>query len=615
MAKGRRCFFLMHHEREVCKVQTAETLLGIVHERGKRGLPLKNVYRLLFNPNLYLHAYGKIYRNKGAMTPGGTPETVDAMSLSKIEAIIELLRYERYRWKPVRRIYIEKKRSKKMRPLGMPSWSDKLLQEVIRLLLEAFYEPCFNDHSHGFRPQRGCHSALGEISHNWGGTVWFVEGDIQACFDSFDHETMMSILRERIQDERFLCLISRLLQAGYLEQWRYHATHSGTPQGSILSPVLANIYLDKLDTFVETTLIPQYTKGDRRHTNPAYSRLQSAAARLRKAGKWKEAKRIRRRMQQLPSHDPQDSNYRRLRYCRYADDVLFGFAGTREEAEDIKRQLGEFLRDTLKLTLSEEKTLITHARTQRARFLGYDVTILHNNDKHDRRGHRSINGQLALQVPKERIQAKCALFLKHGRPTLRTERINDSVYTIIAQFQQEYRGFVEYYQLALNRYQLNRLKWVMERSLVATLSRKLRLRVSQIYRRYQRSVETPQGPRKVLEATVEREGKQPLVARWGGISLARQTKAILNDQLPFVWGGRSELEKRLLAQKCELCGSQEQIEVHHIRALKDLQRHGQAPKPRWVQIMAARHRKTLVTCQTCHHDIHAGRADGRRKLE
>ena len=320
-------------------------------------------------------------------------------------------------------------------------------------------------------------------------------------------------------------------------------------------------------------------------------------------------------MQQLPSLDVADPDYRRLRYCRYADDVLMGFVGTRQEAEEIKRQLGVFLQETLKLTLSKEKTLITHARTGQARFLGYDITLLHNNHKHDRRGHRSINGQIALQVPKELIQAKCAPFLRHGKPILRKERTNDTVYSIISQFQQEYRGFVEYYQLALNRYQLNRLKWVMERSLVATLSRKLRLSASQIYRRYETHMETKQGRRKVLQVTVEREGKKPLVAQWGGISLARQTKATLDDHVPFVWSQRSELEERLLAHTCELCGSHEQIEVHHIRALKDLQQKGQAQRPKWVMIMAARQRKTLITCQKCHNDIHAGRADGHHHMD
>src|SRR6266851_3326549 len=237
MAKGRRCFPILR-EREVCTLQKAETVLSIIQERGKRGL-----------------------------------------ALSKIAAIIELLRYERYRWTPVRRIYIEKKRSKKLRPLGMPSWSDKLLQEVLRLILWAYYEPQFSSHSHGFRPDRGCHTALSEGYHQWVGTTYFVEGDIAACFDSLDHTVMMSILRKKIQDGRFLRLIETLLAAGYLEDWRYHQTLSGCPQGSILSPVLANVYLDQLDTFVETVLIPRYNKGERRKLNTAYTRVQGEAQR------------------------------------------------------------------------------------------------------------------------------------------------------------------------------------------------------------------------------------------------------------------------------------------------------------------------------------------------
>jgi group II intron reverse transcriptase/maturase len=550
------------------------------------------------------------------MTKGSTAETVDGMALSKIKALIELLRYERYRWTPVRRIYIEKKRSKTLRPLGMPSWSDKLLQEVLRLILSAYFEPQFSEHSHGFRPNRGCHSALAEIYHKWVGTAWFVEGDISACFDSLDHTVMMNILREHIHDGRLLRLIETLLAAGYLEEWRYHATVSGCPQGSILSPVLANAYLNKLDIFVETVLMPTYNTGQRRKPNMAYIRVQHEALRRKKAGQRKEAKALRKRQQHLPSHDTADPDYRRLRYLRYADDILLGFAGPRQEAEEIKRQLGDFLRETLKLTLSQEKTLITHARTEAARFLGYHIVIFNNDQKRDRRGKRSINGQVGLQVPMDVIRAKCIPYQKHGKPVHRKERTDDTVYSIITQFQQEFRGFAEYYQLAVNRYQLNRLKWVMERSLVSTLAHKLRITVAKVYDRYETTIQTPEGLRKVLQVTVERkEGKKPLVARWGGITLARKTTAILNDHPAPLWGDRSELEKRLLADTCELCGSREQVEVHHIRALKDLQRKGQAERPRWVQIMAARRRKTLITCRKCHHDIHAGRANGRRQLE
>ena len=229
-------------DSQVREMRKAETILGIIHERGKHGLPLDDVYRQLYNPQLVLHAYGRIYRNSGAMTPGVTGETVDGMSLAKIESIIDALRHERYRWTPVRRVYIEKKHSPKKRPLGVPTWSDKLLQEVIRLLLEAYYEPQFSCYSHGFRPNRGCHTALREIYHRWVGTKWCIEGDIAQGFDSLDHAVLVSILREKIHDNRFLRLIENLLRAGYLEAWTYHATLSGSPQGAVLSPILANIY-------------------------------------------------------------------------------------------------------------------------------------------------------------------------------------------------------------------------------------------------------------------------------------------------------------------------------------------------------------------------------------
>jgi hypothetical protein len=291
---------------------------------------------------------------------------------------------------------------------------------------------------------------------------------------------------------------------------------------------------------------------------------------------------------------------------------LIGFSGPREEAEEIKQQVGAFLKERLHLTLSEEKTLITHARSDPAKFLGYHIVVLNNNHKHDWRGHRSINGQIGLQVPPQVIQAKSQQFRRHGKPVARKERTEDTPDSIITQYQQEYRGLAEYYQLAVNRYQLNRLKWVMERSLVATLAEKLRITVSQVYDRYETTMETPGGPRKVLQATVEREGKRPLIARWGGVSLARNTKAILTDTIAQRWGERSELEKRLLADTCELCGSHQQVEVHHVRALKDLQQKGQGERPRWMYIMAARRRKTLLVCRPCHDAVHAGRVSGKQ---
>jgi group II intron reverse transcriptase/maturase len=587
-------------------MRTADTILAIIQERGKKGLPLERVYRLLFERDLYLMAYGKIYRNAGAMTPGSTPETVDQMSLAKIDAIIEALRYERYRWTPVRRTYIEKKHSTKKRALGLPTWSDKLLQEVIRLILESYYEPQFSPHSHGFRPGQGCHTALREIDQTWLGTTWYIEGDIKACFDSLDHTILVHIMAEHIHDGRFLRLIGSLLQAGYLEDWTYHATLSGAPQGGIVSPVLSNIYLNQLDNYIETTLIPAYTKGTLRATNPHYDALISKAASLRKKGKHEEANAVRKRAQQLPSQNPDDPNYRRLRYCRYADDWLLGFIGPKAEAEAIKSQVKAYLRDVLKLDLSEEKTLITHARTEAARFLGYHISTMHE-DTYRPKGKRHVNGKVELKIPLDVLQEKGHRYQRNGKPAHRKECTNDTVFSIVAQYQAEYRGLVQYYQLANNLHKLTGLKWTMEQSLTKTLAHKLQVSVPQVYERYKATLVVGNKPYKGLQVIIPREGKKPLVATWGGIPLRRKPHAILNDQLPTIWPGRTELEKRLLAQTCELCGSHERITVHHIRALKDLRQDGRREKSSWVKMMAARRRKTLVVCWSCHRSIHAGR--------
>jgi len=301
-------------------MQSAETVLSILQARGKRGLPLKNLYRQLYNPQFYLLAYGRLYANDGAMTPGATGETVDGMALEKISSIIDALRSERFRWTPVKRVYIPKK-SGKLRPLGLPTWSNKLVQEVVRLLLEAYYDVQFSDHSHGFRPNRGCHTALQEVVHVWKGTHWFIEGDISQCFERLDHELLVRIVGEKIHDNRFLRLLQNMLKAGYLEDWRWHATLSGSPQGGVCSPILSNLYLDRLDQFVEAELLPRYNRGKRRRPNPTYQESENAIARAKRRGDWKAVRDLRKQRRAFPSQDPTDQDFRRLRYLRYADDV------------------------------------------------------------------------------------------------------------------------------------------------------------------------------------------------------------------------------------------------------------------------------------------------------
>jgi group II intron reverse transcriptase/maturase len=597
-------------------VQNAATLLNIIRDHGTRGQPLKRVYPLLYNPNLYLHAYARLYSNQGAMTPGTTPETVDGMNREKIDRLIGDLRHERFRWTPVRRVQIPKKNGK-LRPLGLPTWTDKLLQEVIRSILDAYYEPQFSDFSHGFRPGRGCHTALSAVQRGWTGTKWFIEGDIKGCFDNIDHAVLLRILGEKIHDNRFLELIRRLLQAGYLEDWRYGATLSGTPQGGVASPLLANIYLNELDRFVEQELLPAYNRGDRRREHPLYAAIALRARRLRRRGRKEEARAAFKVMRQLPSQDPDDPDYRRLHYVRYADDWLLGFAGPKEEAEEIKERLRVFLRDHLTLELSDAKTLITHAGDKAARFLGYSISSMHSDTKLDRRGRRSINGHIMLKVPWDVIVSFCSRYEERGKPEVRPNMLDDDDFSIVGRYGAELRGYVNYYALAHNVGKLYRLKWAMETSMLKTLANKHKSTVTQMARKYRTKVVTPNGMLRCFQVVVERgEGKRPLVARFGGFAIRRRKDAVLVDQRPPVaYTKGTELLKRLQADECELCGSTMRVEVHHVRKLADLNRHGRKEVPDWQRIMATRKRKTLVTCRACHEAIHAGRPTRQKVSE
>lgn len=587
-------------------MQNAETVLSVLRERGRRGLPCDQLYRQLFNPQLYLLAYGRIYANQGAMTPGVTQETVDGMSRGKIDRIIDAMRHERYRFAPARRVYIPKSNGK-TRPLGLPTWSDKLVGEVVRLLLEAYYEPTFCDRSHGFRPGRGCHTALREVATTWTGTTWFIEGDIADCFGTLDHEVMLSILSEHIHDNRFLRLMRHMLTAGYLEDWTWHATHSGAPQGGVASPILSNIYLHKLDAFVETVLIPEYTRGGRRARNPDYLQVANELARARRRGDRAQARELQKRLHTLPSVDPDDPGFRRLRYSRYADDHLLGFTGPKAEAEEIKQRLATFLRDDLKLELSQDKTLITHARTGAARYLGYEITVQHD-DRQITGGQRTLNGAVKLRVPLSVIKAKTAPYVNHGKPAKRTALLNESDYTIVASYGSVYRGIVQYYLLAGDVHRLHRLRWVMETSMLKTLAGKHRSTVTKMAAKHKAKIQTPHGLRTCFEASIPRDSKKPLVARFGEIPLIRQKTAIINDRQPTGAAyPHKELIKRVAANKCELCQHTDNIEVHHVRALADLATPGH-PQPPWAQLMAKRRRKTLVICDTCHESIHNGHA-------
>lgn len=597
-------------------MQTAEHILQAIHKLGEKRKPLTRVYRSLFSEDLYLAAYDKIARNHGALTKGTDNDTADGMSRARIQRIIQKLREEKYHFKPARRIQIPKK-SGGTRPLGIPSFTDKLVQETLRMMLEAYYEPRFRDSSHGFRPGRGCHTALGSLLYKFKGAAWFIEGDIRGCFDHIDHEILMGILARNIQDGRVLNLIRRGLKAGYMEDWHYNRTYSGTPQGGILSPLLANIYLNELDEYIEDVLIPQYSRGKKRGHSLEYNRMGYHIARARKVGDTALLEKLVQERRQIPSQNVNDPDFRRLQYIRYADDFILSFIGPKSEAQEIKAKISTFLQEKLHLEMSPSKTLITHARTQHARFLGYAISVYQSNDKITPRtgtkvSTRSVNGCIRLGIPYGRIDERASYYLRNGKPIHEAGVLAFSDAQIIDVYQRRFRGFAEYYKYAVDRHHLGKLKYVMETALVKTLSLKYKISVSQIYRKYAEYRTVDEHSYKVLMVRVPRK-KDSKEVYWGAIPLKvmKPGPQSLNDRRSgvFLYSPRTDLIQRLQAEECEICGSQEDCEVHHIHRLADLKQRwqGRKAKPDWVVRMIAMHRKTLVVCSRCHHKIHSNK--------
>lgn len=596
-------------------------LSSLQSHSSDRSYTYKRLYRNLYNRELVALAYQNIYANQGNMTKGTDGKTIDAMSLNRIDRIIASLKSESYQPQPSRRTYIPKKNGK-MRPLGIPSFDDKLVQECVRLLLEAVYDTGFAKSSHGFRPNHSCHTALKQLQRNFTGVKWFVEGDIKGFFDNIDHDVMIGILSERIKDERFLRLIRKFLKAGYLEDWKYHNTYSGTPQGGIVSPILANIYLDKLDRYMET-LKHQFDKGSERATHPATYELEKKrgvlAKKLRKAESDEEKDILTAKIRVLdklkrsiPHSDPFDADFKRIQYVRYADDFLIGVIGSKEDAQNIKESVRVFIRETLHLEMSDEKTLITHS-ADKARFLGYDIFVRRTNAaRRNKSGivNRVLNGKVCLELPNEIMQKKLlgydAMTVETGvngkeywKPKARYYLKDNDDLEILDQYNSEIRGFYNYYRIANNASHANSFAYIMQYSMYKTYATKYRTSMGKVIKRFHIGkdfgVQFKDKKGKTKTRLFYNEGfRRKSLVKDKGI-----------DRLPntALYSSKTSLMDRLSAQQCELCGKTDvNIEMHHVRKLKDLQ-----GKSVWEQFMIARNRKTLALCTECHRNLHAGK--------
>ena len=600
-------------------MRSPERVLNSLNEHSKdSSYKFERLYRILFNEELFYVAYQKIASNGGSTTKGSDGRSIDEMSLARIETLIASLKDESYQPHPSRRVHIPKKNGK-TRPLGIPAFEDKLVQEVVRMILEAIYEGHFETTSHGFRPKRSCHTALLHIQKTFNGAKWFIEGDIKGFFDNIDHDVLVGILRERISDDRFIRLIRKFLKAGYVEDWTFHNTYSGMPQGGIVSPILANIYLDKLDKYVKE-YIRHFDMGTKRRPGKESNDLANERKRtVRKLKKVKDGtekaalvarlKAIEQERAAFPNGDEMDESYRRLKYIRYADDFILGVIGSKEEAQRIKEDIKSFLSASLALELSEEKTLITHTGKS-AKFLGYEITVTRNN--HQRRDvqgrlRRTYGKRVRLNVSMATLRDKLLEYgameikLRNGKeiwkPKCRSGLIFNDDLEILDRYNRETVGFCNYYLIANNCVVLHNFRYIMEYSMYKTFAGKYRSTVRKINKKYRYN--------KLF--TVKYEQKGAIKSRtFYKTSFKRRTTAFNGscDIEPYSIAdvSRTNLTDRLKAEKCELCGATGKLIMHHVRNLKDLK-----GKESWKRLMSARKRKTIALCPSCHRLRHLGK--------
>ena len=600
-------------------MRSPERVLNSLNEHSKdSSYKFERLYRILFNEELFYVAYQKIASNGGSTTKGSDGRSIDEMSLARIETLIASLKDESYQPHPSRRVHIPKKNGK-TRPLGIPAFEDKLVQEVVRMILDASYEGECETTSHGFRPKRSCHTALLHIQKTFSGAKWFIEGDIKGFFDNIDHDVLVGILRERISDDRFIRLIRKFLKAGYVEDWTFHNTYSGMPQGGIVSPILANIYLDKLDKYVKE-YIRHFDMGTKRRPGKESNDLANERKRtVRKLKKIKDGtekaavvarlKAIEQERAAFPSGDEMDGSYRRLKYIRYADDFILGVIGSKEDALRIKEDIKSFLSESLALELSEEKTLITHTGKS-AKFLGYEITVTRNN--HQRRDvqgrlRRTYGKRVRLNVSMATLRDKLLEYgameikLRNGKeiwkPKCRSGLIFNDDLEILDRYNRETVGFCNYYLIANNCVVLHNFRYIMEYSMYKTFAGKYRSTVRKINKKYRLN--------KLF--TVKYEQKGVIKSRtFYKTSFKRRTTAFNGscDIEPYSIAdvSRTNLTDRLKAEKCELCGATGKLIMHHVRNLKDLK-----GKESWKRLMSARKRKTIALCPSCHRLRHLGK--------
>lgn len=571
---------------------------------------------------MYVLAYENIKANAGILTPGISSHTADGTNMDRIRKLITKLKDESYRPRPCRRVYIPKANGK-LRPLGLPDYEDKLVQEAVRIILEAIYDssegPTFLDSSFGFRKDLGCHSALKTVYENFQYCAWMIKADVKSFFDNVDHHVLIGLMNKRIQDARFIRLIWKFLRAGYMEADTFVPTWKGTPQGGIISPILANIYLHEFDLRVQeiaanygTTMIksPEYQRAQ-------YS-LKTAKKKYRRLDKFDEscqywrqqADQYKKLLDRLPSKVPAQSDKGVIRYVRYADDWIIGIKGSKKLAQLIHEDCQAFFRDTLKLEWNPDKSGCYRSIEKPTEFLG--VNLVFTPAKSIRK--LKVEDKLGRKYTKRSVSVNAMNFLvcratllkrlrikgfldDHNQPTRNTRLVNLDDGDIIKSYRSVFTGIFNYYQFVHNIEVLAHVHFLLKTSLLKTLANKYRISLPKVLGKYGHDVTVKTKKGKVINFKYPGFTRNPRAFR---------TKSIQTDWARSLLLVNTRSKSWLRSESCCLCSSKNRIQMHHVKHIRKSGVHYAG----FYQVMGYINRKQIPVCQACHRKIHRGEYDG-----
>lgn len=579
----------------------------------------KDIFRILCQDEIWILAYQNIKSNKGALTPGSTHETMDGISMERLNKLKEEILTEKYKFKPVKRTYIIRPDGRN-RPLGLPTANDKIVQEVMRIILEAIYEPIFSKYSFGFRKGFGCHDALKHVDKRFRWVDFVIEGDIEQAYPTIDHTTLVKLLEKRIKDPRFIRLIRKLLKCGILDNKQTIWSKTGVPQGSIVSPLLANIYYHELDEFVKK-LTKQYETPEENRKNlksSSYKSLEHKIGKVYKKMKGlnphsKERQKLAKELKIMRAERLQTVSAKekitRIEYVRYADDWMIGVSGDRKLAGKLKAKVAVFMETKLLQKLHPTKTSITDIRKGNAHFLGYDLFLPRNRPITRYKGKGVITirkGQrmLRMDIPVAKITDR---YVKRGylkqlpdrvRPISRASYSVLEDHVIVSHYRSIWLGIKNYYSGCTNRGRLQYIHYLLHMSCVMTLGHRHRMSCSKIFKKYKKEL------RVKIPNTKDKTVSFPYQTQWRFMD--RKWLCGVKVEIPM-HRYKNLVSRSPLGLSCIVCNSENKpVEMHHA---KHVRKNGYRYKG-FHQQMSLLNRKQVPLCKDCHQKVHSGKYNG-----